>query len=656
MPFCVQCGAKLEDGAKFCTVCGTRQPDIAAPVYTPPAAGTPDAGQTTVLYPPPGAGIADAGQTTVLYPSSSAGNTDPGATTVLDAPPAGYPGVGQNGYSYDPTISQGAKKKSGGKKGGKVVFILLAALAVIAALVYVVAGKLGGGSAKVGDDVLGLYTAQKAETNGDSISIESMWENGFSIELKNKGKAEITVDGNKGSANWTLDGERFTISGSGIDCSGTLKNGVMTLENVMNSGVTLTFNKDGGAAPGGESGLTLLPQGDGTAFSDDPAAISQTALSVVKLSCYDQNGELFCTGSGFCLFEEGTVITNYHVISENCYRIVAVKEDGQSFEISTIVAYDADKDIAILKTKARPQVELLEYSTRQLEKGEKVVAIGSPLGLLNSVSAGVFSGYVEEDDVQLIQFTASISQGSSGGPLFDNEGRVIGITSAYFVNGQNLNLAVPIEEVVNLWDSRALYTPVKVSEFYQSSLHQNRTGIDWWEGDWYGWWVVFKANGTYASDGYADLAWDACARIEVSGSTANIDIWDEDGDDIAWADLNFGPGGSDRGSMTSAEGYFYNDQITKNEWVIDPTDPQAAGFEDLIVIHGKYAQPSNANNWIEYYIFLRPWGTIWEDIETGDTSSMIYPGDMMPMNYMNWYLPLIDAGKGMPDDFAGLEK
>ena len=76
-------------------------------------------------------------------------------------------------------------------------------------------------------------------------------------------------------------------------------------------------------------------------------------------------------------------------------------------------------------------------------------------------------------------------------------------------------------------------------------------------------------------------------------------------------------------------------------------------FGDMICLHGVYVQPSNADNWLEYYIFLRPWGTRWEDVEAADTSEMVY-SDMMPMHYYEWYLPLVEAGEAMPGNFDGL--
>ena len=192
-----------------------------------------------------------------------------------------------------------------------------------------------------------------------------------------------------------------------------------------------------------------------TSFSEDSDAIEQASASVVKLYCFDDAGDLCATGSGFAVFDDGIILTNYHVIESGAYQVVAECDDGYVFEMSSIVTYDEALDIAILKTDYYTGLDTLEIgSSVRLERGENLVAIGSPLGLKNTVSKGVFSGYTLEGDVEMLQFTASISSGSSGGALFNDEGEVIGITTATYVDGQNLNLSVPIEHAENLWSGR----------------------------------------------------------------------------------------------------------------------------------------------------------------------------------------------------------
>lgn len=210
------------------------------------------------------------------------------------------------------------------------------------------------------------------------------------------------------------------------------------------------------------------------AFSDDPVAISEASRSVVKVNCYDKRGELYTTGSGFASFADNVIVTNYHVIEGGVYSIEALTEDGCTFDIQYVLAMDEDKDIAILATETPHNLTLLQSgNSDSLRKGEKVVAIGSPLGLLNSVSTGVFSGYVNENGMDILQFTASISNGSSGGALFNDNGEVLGITFASYEAGQNLNLAIPANEVVCLYNH--VSEPIAISDWYE----ENNAGYEY---------------------------------------------------------------------------------------------------------------------------------------------------------------------------------
>lgn len=188
-------------------------------------------------------------------------------------------------------------------------------------------------------------------------------------------------------------------------------------------------------------------------FSDDPAAINEAALSVMKLEIYDSSRDLIATGSGFVAFDNRHLVTNYHVI-EDSDEVVAYNDSGEKYVLKGVTVADRDKDIAILEFYSPTDLTPLKLNeSGEVVRASKVVAIGSPKGYKNTISTGVVSGAFEEYGVRMIQITAPISHGSSGGALFDDSGVVIGVTSLTNTEGQNLNFAINIVEVIDLYDS-----------------------------------------------------------------------------------------------------------------------------------------------------------------------------------------------------------
>ena len=192
-------------------------------------------------------------------------------------------------------------------------------------------------------------------------------------------------------------------------------------------------------------------------FLEDSKQIEAAVQSVVMVYSYDNCGNLLATGSGFVAYNSSTIITNNHV-TEEAYEIKISTEQDHTYSISSIANYDAVSDLVILKTSEPTGLRPLRFgSSKELLKGDAVLAVGSPLGLKNTVSTGVLSGriYDAERGIDNLQITAPISHGSSGGALFDANGNVIGITFAGYEEGQNLNFAIPIEEVERLYSSVA---------------------------------------------------------------------------------------------------------------------------------------------------------------------------------------------------------
>lgn len=190
-------------------------------------------------------------------------------------------------------------------------------------------------------------------------------------------------------------------------------------------------------------------------FSDDPDAVERAADSVFMLEVYDAYNRKIAVGSGFVIFEASRMATNYHVIEDGSY-VIAISDDADEYYIDEVCVSDKKLDLAVLKFSPRAGVRPLDWDTEdELKRSQPVVAIGSPAGLKNTVSIGNISAFFDQGKKNWIQFTAPISSGSSGGALLNDQGKVIGITTASYASTQNVNLAVRVSALVDLysrWD------------------------------------------------------------------------------------------------------------------------------------------------------------------------------------------------------------
>lgn len=186
-------------------------------------------------------------------------------------------------------------------------------------------------------------------------------------------------------------------------------------------------------------------------FSSDADAIENAANSVFMLEIYGSNNQRIAIGSGFLAFENSVLITNYHVIEDGAY-VIAISDDGDRYLLKEVCAEDKQHDLAILRFEQAPNAVPLKLDyTSELKRSNKVVAIGSPAGLMNTISIGNISAFYNRDGKDWIQFTAPISSGSSGGALFNDQGFVIGVTTATYASTQNVNMAVKAKYIDALY-------------------------------------------------------------------------------------------------------------------------------------------------------------------------------------------------------------
>jgi hypothetical protein len=198
----------------------------------------------------------------------------------------------------------------------------------------------------------------------------------------------------------------------------------------------------------GRQQLTPLKTADQVKLS--PADIaSKYSDAVVVLENYNDQGQKSSQGSGFVFSSDGQVLTNYHVV-RGASRMAARMHNQTIRDVEYVVGLDIDHDIAVLKIAGDglPSVNLGNSSA--VKAGDHVTVLGAPLGLESTLSDGIISAVRESGAFRLFQTSAPISHGSSGGPIFDDYGNVVGLAVAILEAGENLNFAVPIDSAKTL--------------------------------------------------------------------------------------------------------------------------------------------------------------------------------------------------------------
>jgi tetratricopeptide (TPR) repeat protein len=181
-----------------------------------------------------------------------------------------------------------------------------------------------------------------------------------------------------------------------------------------------------------------------------PELVRRIKPSAVAVVTFDAHGEKLSRGSGFFI-DIDRIATNRHVI-EGAYRAEVHSSSGTVYPVKGVLAVDAEGDIALLKIDTpAPQIQPLPLDKTSPQEGESVVVIGNPLGLEGSVTNGIVSAVRDIPTFgRIIQITAPISSGSSGSPVVNMQGQVIGIATLQITGGQSVNFAIPSERISQL--------------------------------------------------------------------------------------------------------------------------------------------------------------------------------------------------------------
>lgn len=189
-----------------------------------------------------------------------------------------------------------------------------------------------------------------------------------------------------------------------------------------------------------------------------PADIMEKYGKAVVLISGIKNSEEIGLGSGFIVKGDGVIVTNYHVIA-GAYPAIVKTKNGDIYEDISVIDFNERYDIAIIKIKGFDLPTVILGNSNTVKIGERVVVIGNPHGLENTISDGLLSQIRNSGEgYSLHQISSPISAGSSGSPVFNQRGEVIGIATLSDTDGQNLNFSVPINYARGLVEGPVKYS------------------------------------------------------------------------------------------------------------------------------------------------------------------------------------------------------
>ncbi len=185
-------------------------------------------------------------------------------------------------------------------------------------------------------------------------------------------------------------------------------------------------------------------------ISDKVPAVSKTPAEILEenrdsiaviVAAGDTSLKL---GTGFFVRPSGLLLTNFHVVEGAELVGVKLPRAGRIFWAKKARGFDLGNDLVVLEVETPAAKPIVMGDSEEVHVAEKIVVVGNPQGLEETVSDGLISGIREMDGRKLFQISAPISEGSSGGPVFDERGNVIAVVVASIKSGQNLNFAIPI--------------------------------------------------------------------------------------------------------------------------------------------------------------------------------------------------------------------
>jgi len=214
--------------------------------------------------------------------------------------------------------------------------------------------------------------------------------------------------------------------------------------------------------------LSLLLLLSAHAYADTDRIFRENRKSIVVVTAYNSKGQPLTEGTGFIASPDGAIITNYHVIG--IAKDIKVKAGGKVLNVEGVLYADRENDFVILRVKGKDMQAVKFGDTIKLKPGEKVFVISSSEDTGDMIHEGIFKKIKTISQVNKgLEITAPISQGSSGSPLFNVNGEVIGIATFLTKRADNNIFAIPSELFRDKWKSREMIAIKDIIKGYRNT-------------------------------------------------------------------------------------------------------------------------------------------------------------------------------------------
>jgi Flp pilus assembly protein TadD len=199
--------------------------------------------------------------------------------------------------------------------------------------------------------------------------------------------------------------------------------------------------------------------GPAVSFAGSDSVYRKTAGSVAVVTAYNKAGQPLTEGSGFIASEDGAVVTNYHVVG--IAKAIKVRTGGRVLDVKGVIYGDKDNDLVILSTRGKDMPAVRPGDSGKMRAGEKVYIVSGSEDSGVMIYEGIFKGTgTHIRGRKALEISAPLSHGSSGSPVFNSDGEVIGVVTFFINRGQPLILAMPVDLIKDKMKNRAMTASV----------------------------------------------------------------------------------------------------------------------------------------------------------------------------------------------------